>query len=189
MARTDPSPVRRLRRTERREQILAAATSAFARTGFASTGLDDIAAEAGISRVILYRHFESKTDLYRVVLDRAVGHLVAATNVEVGEASVHALLAWARRDPAGFRLLFRHATREPEFCREIDKLRAAMVAEVHERLTESIPDGPWSNWTAQLATTVCLEAIMIWLDAGSPSPDDAADRINRAVEGVIQAGR
>lgn len=189
MPKTDHAPVRRLRRAERREQILAAATNAFARTGFASTGLDDIAAETGVSRVILYRHFESKTALYRAVLDRAVGHLVAATDVEVGEASVHALLAWAGRDPAGFRLLFRHAAREPEFCRGIDELRATMVAQVHERLTESIPDGPWADWAAQLATTVCLEAIMAWLDAGSPSPDDAADRINRAVECVIQADR
>src|SRR6266545_5001143 len=39
-----PAPVRRLRRAERREQILAAATRAFARAGFAATSLDDIAA-------------------------------------------------------------------------------------------------------------------------------------------------
>jgi len=46
-------------RAERREQILAAATVAFARGGFAGTGLADIATEAGVTRVILYRHFES----------------------------------------------------------------------------------------------------------------------------------
>ncbi len=60
------APGRRLRRAQRREQVLAAATS-----------LDDVAAEAGVSRVILYRHFESKSDLYRAVLDRACGHLLA----------------------------------------------------------------------------------------------------------------
>src|ERR687892_920956 len=69
---------RRLPRAERRDQILAAATRAFARAGFAATSLDDIAAEAGISRVILYRHFESKTDLYRAVLDRVRARLTAA---------------------------------------------------------------------------------------------------------------
>src|SRR5215211_6413850 len=72
------TPVRRLPRAERREQLLAAATQAFARTGFAATSLDDIAAAAGISRVLLYRHFESKADLYRAVLDRAVARLTAA---------------------------------------------------------------------------------------------------------------
>ena len=64
------APAGRLRRIERRDQILAAATRAFARGGFVVTGLDDIAAEAGISRVVLYRHFESKADLYRAVLER-----------------------------------------------------------------------------------------------------------------------
>jgi AcrR family transcriptional regulator len=78
-----PEPVRRLPRALRREQILTAATEASARSGFAATGLEDIAAEAGITRVILYRHFDSKTDL-----------LAAAES------------------PAGFRLLFQHAPRE-----------------------------------------------------------------------------
>src|SRR5262245_64177584 len=74
----EPS-ARRLPRTQRREQIIAAATRAFARAGFAATNLDDIAAEAGISRAILYRHFDSKTDLYQAVLDSACGRVIAAT--------------------------------------------------------------------------------------------------------------
>ena len=63
-------PARRLPRTERREQILTAATRAFARSGFAATSLDAVAAEAGVTHVILYRHFASKADLYRSVLNR-----------------------------------------------------------------------------------------------------------------------
>ena len=63
-----PEPGRRLPRAQRREQILTAATEAFARSGFAATSLEDIAAEADITRVILYRHFDSKADLYRMVL-------------------------------------------------------------------------------------------------------------------------
>ena len=35
----------RMRRAERREQILAAATKAFARAGFTDTSLDDVAAQ------------------------------------------------------------------------------------------------------------------------------------------------
>src|SRR5215472_15857916 len=90
-----PSPNRRMRRAERRDQILAAATRAFARSGFAATRLDDVAAEAGISRVILYRHFESKTDLYRAVLDHACLRLAEAVvddDDEFTAASLDALL-------------------------------------------------------------------------------------------------
>ena len=51
--------VRRMARAERREHLLDAATRAFARSGFAGTSLDNIAAEAGVTHVILYRHFDS----------------------------------------------------------------------------------------------------------------------------------
>jgi hypothetical protein len=68
---SQPERVRRMPRAQRREQLLDAATRAFARTGFTATGLDDVAAEAGVTHVILYRHFASKNDLYRAVLDRA----------------------------------------------------------------------------------------------------------------------
>jgi hypothetical protein len=46
---------RRMPRAQRREQILGAATRAFARAGFTNTGLDVIAAEAGVTPVILPR--------------------------------------------------------------------------------------------------------------------------------------
>jgi AcrR family transcriptional regulator len=186
--RAHAAPGRRLRRAERREQVLAAATEAFARAGFAATSLDEIAAEAGISRVILYRHFESKTDLYRAVLDRACERLVAA----VGEgqytpASLDALVDVAAADPAGFRLLFRHAAREPEFRDEMDQFRANMVAVAQRELAETIPDGPWASWAAQLAPTVAVEAVMAWLDVGQPDPVDAPEKIRQALAGFIPA--
>src|SRR5215467_10042637 len=145
-------PARRLRRPERRDQILAAATRAFARSGFAATSLDDVAAEAGISRVILYRHFESKTDLYRAVLDHACSRLAAA----VGEddytpASVDALLAAAAADPEGFRLLFHHAVREPEFRAEVDRLRAGSEDIARRYYAEVVPDPAWATWATHLA--------------------------------------
>ena len=49
-----------------------------------ATSLDDIAAEAGVTRVILYRHFDSKTDLYQAVLDRSCGVLGAHVAEPVG---------------------------------------------------------------------------------------------------------
>src|SRR5436190_14269858 len=111
-----PEPSRRLPRAQRREQILTAATEAFARSGFAATGLDDIAAEAGITRVLLYRHFDSKADLYRAVLERACHRLEESVGRdEFDEHAIPALIRSAAADPDAFRLLFRYAAREPEF--------------------------------------------------------------------------
>lgn len=181
---------RRLPRAERRDQILAAATRAFARAGFAATSLDDIAAEAGISRVILYRHFESKTDLYRAALDRVGARLTAAVGTrDYTFASVDALIGVAADDPDGFRLRFRHAAREPEFRQETDQLHATSVAVAQRELAKEIPDPAWRTWVAHLAPAVAIEAIMAWLDAGQPDRNEIAERVSQAIGGVIQAAK
>jgi len=183
-----PAPGGRLRRPARREQILAAATRAFARSGFAATSLDEVAAEAGVSRVILYRHFASKADLYRAVLDRARARLVAAVGVgDYTPESVDALLAAAVADPDGFRLLFQHAAREPEFRQQMDAFRANIVAVAYRQLAQIIPDPSWARWAAQLTPMVTVEAITAWLDVGQPDRAWAADRIRQVLGGVILA--
>jgi AcrR family transcriptional regulator len=183
-------PVRRLPRAKRREQILAAATRAFAGTGFADTGLDDVAAEARISRVILYRHFESKADLYRAVLERCRERLAGTVGTDnFTEATIPALLRAAAADPDGFRLLFRHASREPEFRDFTDSLSTTAIDVAHRHLVEMIPDRRWANWAARLVPVVVTEAVIAWLDAGQPDPDDAAGHVARAVAGVIAAAQ
>ncbi|MQA95185.1 MAG: TetR family transcriptional regulator [Streptosporangiales bacterium] len=183
-------PVRRLRRGERREQILDAATRAFARGGYSATGLGDVAAEAGLTRALLYRHFDSKADLYRAVLDRACTRLASATGVDdFGDEAIPALLGAASAEPDGFRLLFRHAAREPEFRDLIDELTAASRDVARRNLARLIPEGPWLDWAADLIPALTVEAVIAWLDAGSPDPDQAAARVSQAIDGVIEAAR
>jgi AcrR family transcriptional regulator len=181
-------PIRRLARTERRKQILDAATRAFARAGFTATGLDDVAAEAGVTHVILYRHFASKTELYRAVLDRARAGLADIVGTDdFDEGTIPGLLRAAATDPDGFRLLFRHAAREPDFRDVVDSLRSTSIEVAHRHLTERVPDGPWRHWAARLIPTVTLEAVIAWLDTGQPEPDRAAEHIWRAIQAVIDA--
>jgi AcrR family transcriptional regulator len=175
-------------RVQRREQILTAATEAFARSGFAGTGLEDIAAQAGITRVILYRHFDSKADLYRAVLDRARANLGAAVGPpDYGTQIIDALLAGAARDPAGFRLLFTHAAREPQFRAESDLFQAEMITTAEQQLAAHIDDPGWLRWAARLTPAVTIAAITAWLDAGQPDPETAATRIRTAVTGIVEA--
>ncbi|MGR6924216.1 TetR/AcrR family transcriptional regulator [[Actinomadura] parvosata] len=181
-------PVRRLRRAERREQILDAATRAFARAGYATTGLDDIATEAELTRAMLYRHFDSKADLYRAVLDRACARLAEATGADdFDDDAIPALLRAAAADPDGFKLLFRYAAREPDFRDLIDSITAASREVGRRNLARRIPEGPWLDWAANLIPGFTLEAVIAWLDAGQPDPGQAADRIAAAVHGVMAA--
>lgn len=184
------APVRRLRRAERREQILDAATRAFARAGYTETGLDDVAAEAGLTRAMLYRHFDSKADLYRAVLDRACERLVGATGTDdFDDQAIPALVRAAAADPDGFRLLFRYAAREPDFRDLIDTITATSREVAHRNLARKIPAGPWLDWASSLIPILTLEAVIAWLDAGRPDPDQIAERIDQTVHGVMAAAQ
>jgi AcrR family transcriptional regulator len=55
-----------------RRHIISVARRLFAERSFASTGLDAVAAEAGLSRRSLYNHFTDKQELYRAVMEKAL---------------------------------------------------------------------------------------------------------------------
>jgi len=63
---------------ERVPQILAAATSVFARLGFQQARVDDIAAEAGVSKGTLYLYFASKDDIIAALMRELFDGEVAA---------------------------------------------------------------------------------------------------------------
>ena len=62
-------------RAERQAAILQGAAAAFARSGYAATSMEEIAAASGITKLIVYRHFDSKEALYRAVLQRVFDRL------------------------------------------------------------------------------------------------------------------
>jgi AcrR family transcriptional regulator len=60
---------------QRRELVLAAATHAFARDGFAGTSTDAVAKEAGVSQPYVVRIFGTKLDLFLAVFGRATDRI------------------------------------------------------------------------------------------------------------------
>ena len=61
----------RLKAPQRREQLIEVATKLFARNGYEATTTAAIALAAGVTEPILYRHFDSKQELF-VAIVRAV---------------------------------------------------------------------------------------------------------------------
>jgi AcrR family transcriptional regulator len=178
-----------LKRPERRRTLIEAAARAFARGGFAATSLDDVAAEAGVSRVLIYRHFESKTELYKAVLADVSDQLRVATGHpdHLTPTSLEGLVAAAQANPDGFRLFFRQSGQEPEFRRHADELRTAMKATAQPYLREVLTDEARLQWASDLIPTIAVEAVIAWLDAGSPAPDSTAETITRIIGGAVTA--
>ena len=62
---------------ERKAAILGAARAVFARKGYHRTGVADIVDEVGVARGTFYRYFESKREVFQVVLGAMMEEVVS----------------------------------------------------------------------------------------------------------------
>src|SRR5437667_12638735 len=100
---------------ERREQLLDIGRKLFAERGFEGTSIEEIAAQAGVSKPVVYEHFGGKEGLYAVVVDREVERLLAMATTMLGgdhtrakfEAAAVRLLRYIDDDRDGSRILVR----------------------------------------------------------------------------------
>src|SRR4051794_15370351 len=70
----------RLPAQARREQILDVAVQVFARRGFHGTSMNDVAHAAGVTKPVLYQHFDSKQDLYLALIGEVGRRLLLSIN-------------------------------------------------------------------------------------------------------------
>lgn len=167
-----------LRRDERRASILDGAATAFADAGFAATSMESIAASAGVSKLIVYRHFDSKEELYRSVIAQVAGRLAAVftdavSHGDPAEAPARAFLAVAREDPEGFGLLWRHSAREPQFAEHVERFRSLAVSYAQSRLAPLLPDKSLHTWAAETIVDVVVASVLHWLDHDDGARDEA----------------
>jgi AcrR family transcriptional regulator len=71
------------RQTAKREQILKGAMAVFLRSGYAGTSMDRVAAEAGVSKQTIYRHFQDKEGLFRSLIEcETIGRFEAVFHLD-----------------------------------------------------------------------------------------------------------
>lgn len=184
---------RPLRRGERRASILRGAATAFSHSGFAATSMESIAESSGVSKLILYRHFDSKEALYRSVVERVAQRLAerfaeAAGRGEQSGVPARAFLTVAREDPEGFRLLWRHSAREPQFAEYVERFRALAVAFARSLLAPRLSDASLHDWAAETIVDVLVDSVLNWLDHGDDQrDDDFVDRSTRSLQALVLA--
>jgi AcrR family transcriptional regulator len=81
---------------KKRAVIVAAAMDAFLDAGYAEASVNHIAAAAGVSIKTLYRHYDSKDDLFRAVMHAACGDVGRAQ----GERAQRPRPDWYDRPPS-----------------------------------------------------------------------------------------
>jgi AcrR family transcriptional regulator len=168
----------RLPRAQRREQIVRTAAAAFLVGGYDKTSMDDIARAAGVTRLIVYRIFESKEALYTAVLMAVLDDLATTFDAGGEHAPAHGesvaslLLAVARRRPDGFRLLWRHTSNQPEFVELFEIFKAGATDYAVTLLAPQIRDGTIQRWAAASLVSHMHESICLWLDDGDAARDE-----------------
>ncbi len=75
--------------SDRRELVLAAATKAFARGGYAGTSTDAVAKEASVSQPYVVRMFGTKSELFRLVFQRSIDGIMAAFAAVLDSTTPH----------------------------------------------------------------------------------------------------
>jgi AcrR family transcriptional regulator len=139
--------------------------------------MDDVAAACGVTKLIVYRHFSSKEELYREILQQVFDHLGDELRHELAGPSrrglgPRTLLTVARQDPAAFTLLWRHAAREPQFAAYAAELRAVSVSVVRQLTAPDTGDEVLDAWRAETLFGWLVEATLTWLERGDAVRDD-----------------
>ena len=116
-------------RAARRDQIIAAALACFARTGYHTTTMADVATEAGVSKGTPYLYFESKEALFIALHEQWDCGLGERVN-----AAIAALPEAGRRSPrqvlrAVAAAVAAHVMEETETCRVLMEARALAAHE------------------------------------------------------------
>jgi AcrR family transcriptional regulator len=128
----------RLPANARREQILDVALDVFAAAGFHGASMNDIAEAAGVTKPVLYQHFDSKRELYQALLEEVGNRLIDAIAKATAEATdgksqtelgFQAYFRWVAEDDAGFQLLFGPGTaRDEQFATVIRRIHDEAAA-------------------------------------------------------------
>lgn len=89
-------PKRERRKQDRPGELLEAALDLFVEKGFAATRVEEVAAQAGVSKGTLFLYFPSKEELFKAVIMENVARPVAEgiTEAEAFEGSSGDLLEW-----------------------------------------------------------------------------------------------
>ena len=109
-------PSGRLRKAERKRQLLQHAKQLFVTHGYQDTTTKDIAEAAGVTEPVLYRHFENKKTLFLEVLEEVRAATVQRWHTETADvtdplAKLHAItdmyLGSTREHALEFRIMHR----------------------------------------------------------------------------------
>jgi TetR/AcrR family transcriptional regulator, fatty acid metabolism regulator protein len=186
---------------EKRRLILDAAVRVFARKGYHSSRVGDIAAEAGVAHGLLYHYFASKEQLLETVFHESWSALLEAfarvaesdepAPEQLRQVAAILLRSW-RRDPDLVRVLVREVGRSQTLPARVDEIGSVFLAieQIVERgqAAGELRDGIAPRLASWIFYGAIEEILTGWVLGRLADGDEDVAAAERAVVGVVLGG-
>lgn len=185
---------------EKRRLILDAAVRVFARRGYHTSRVGDIAEEAGIAHGLLYHYFSSKEQVLETVFRENWSELLAAfARIEASDEPaseqldgiVKVLLRSWRNAPDLVRVMVREVARSPHLQGQVDEIREGFVT-IQRVIERGQAEGSFrADLDARLASWIVygsLEELLTgWVLGQLPDGDEDVARAEATVLTFVHA--
>jgi AcrR family transcriptional regulator len=177
---------KRLPRAVREQQMLDAAVQMFSANGYHETSMDAIAAQAQISKPMLYLYYGSKEELFGACLSRELSRFIEAVRADVDikgsprevlRRTIGSVLHYIDANRASWIVLYTQATSSQAFAHTVREGRGRII-DLVARLLETgtrhpVPDTDFHMMAVALVGAG--EAVAARVSAGDADVDEAAE--------------
>jgi AcrR family transcriptional regulator len=181
---------KRLPRAVREQQMLDAAVQMFSANGYHETSMDAIAAQAQISKPMLYLYYGSKEELFGACLRRELGRFIDAVRADVDvtgalkqsprellRRTILSVLHYIDANRASWAVLYTQATSSQAFAHTVREGREKII-DLVARLLESGTRHPEPDSDFHMMAVALVgagEAVANRVSVGDSDVDDAAE--------------
>jgi AcrR family transcriptional regulator len=177
---------KRLPRAVREQQMLDAAVQMFSLNGYHETSMDAIAAEAKISKPMLYLYYGSKEDLFGACLDREMRRFIDLVRADIDfdqsakdllRNTIVSFLRYIDANRASWIVMYTQATSSQAFSHKVREGREQIIDLVAGLLRSGTrsPRTDADIETMAVALVGAGEAIANRLSTGDTEVDEAAE--------------
>ncbi|MGH3522196.1 MAG: TetR/AcrR family transcriptional regulator [Mycobacterium sp.] len=177
---------KRLPRAVREQQMLDAAVQMFSVNGYHETSMDAIAAEAEISKPMLYLYYGSKEDLFGACLNRELARFIDGVREDIDleqspkdllRNTIVSFLHYIDTNRASWIVMYTQATSSQAFAQTVREGRARIIDLVARLLQagtrKPVPDADFEMMAVALVGAG--EAVATRLSTGDTDVDEAAE--------------
>ncbi|OBI96756.1 TetR/AcrR family transcriptional regulator [Mycobacterium asiaticum] len=177
---------KRLPRAVREQQMLDAAVQMFSVNGYHETSMDAIAAQAQISKPMLYLYYGSKEDLFGACLNREMNRFIDGVRADIDFSqspkdmlrnTIGAFLRYIDENRASWIVMYTQATSSQTFAHTVREGREQII-DLVSGLVRAGTRSPRSDAEIEIMAVALVgagEAVATRLSAGDIGVDAAAE--------------